>query len=654
MLKQDSMRTVTDAFDALHESFMPKPEDERAPFMNTEPALMHAQEALKAFGLLCIVCGDDGAISDLLIAHWPAANAWIDYLDPVKGNIRSCPTTLYARPADAVALALSGYVQLLHNKGILNKDRVSFKTLVRFWTAFPRHFPAPAAVGEDPTEADILFRGRDAAVTDLLLRVLTASDPAAREAAAHAILAEGSGSARGLMRAAASRLIYSQRFAFIPRDRYVHTFPRLADHIVLRYRYAEVCAAIAALPLSALRKSLHSRNTARDLVHGFHFFAMVSFDRSAALKVCAALAALCAKSADACVFALRGGMLIALHRFLTPRAGDIIQLRLRKGADDLAPIRALTEAVSAAMMVRSVLVAFGEACVKQGILKMDNPPSCIWRRLMLRFARCQLDLEAFDRARLCQTCAEKKGKVCCADTYYCSVVCQTADRGRHRHVCSAVPTRALPPLASSMPISMKDPKFAVFAANQEVKRSGTVRRMISAFIERPAVSKCGRDVHARVDYRKGKPTVTLCLSTGVMRQADPPEDAPKSTASSDSASVLLNCGPTSARASPRVIVDVVFTVDQSTVIVPVGMYRFTIFDDQKREQKTVRLTTQPRFAPQTPMFVFGACHPPERKRRPTLRGRAAHLNNERSWPPGHLPGLRHAFAAAPAIVRACN
>ncbi|KAL1738898.1 hypothetical protein HDZ31DRAFT_69510, partial [Schizophyllum fasciatum] len=351
----------------------------------------------------------------------------------------------------AVALALSGYVQLLYNKGVLNNDRISFKTLLRFWVNFPSHFPAPAAVGGAHQEAEILFRGRDAAVTDLLLRVLTTPDPAGREAAAHAILMEGKGSANRLMRTAASRLTQSLRFAFIPRDRYAHEFPQLADHIVLRYRYAE-----------------------------------------------------------------------------------------------------------------------------------------------------------------------------------------TADRGRHRHTCSAAPTgTALPPLTSSMPLSAKDHKFAVFAADREIKRKGKVRQAISAFLERPAVVKSGRDVHARIDCRKGVPSVMLCLSTGTMREAEPDDEGDENA----TGKVLLASSHDTAHASPRVIVDVVFSADREMAVVPVGMYRFSTFAPEKAQAKPA-LVSQPRRASRTPgMFVFGSCHPPERKqRRSTFRSR------DTSWAYRFGTGVRHAFA----------
>ncbi|KAL1739681.1 hypothetical protein HDZ31DRAFT_48971 [Schizophyllum fasciatum] len=632
VLQKDSMFAITACMDALHEKLLPKPQDERAPYsVDAEPDIRHAQEALKAFGLLCNVYSDQDVIADLLIARWPAALAWIHFLDPCHKNIRPCPKTLYARPADAVALALSGYVQLLYNKGVLNNDRISFKTLLRFWLNFPSHFPAPAAVGGAHQEAEILFRGRDAAVTDLLLRVLTTPDPAGREAAAHAILMEGKGSANRLMRAAASRLTQSLRFAFIPRDRYAYEFPQLADHIVLRYRYAEVCAALVAL--APLRVTMSSRQAARDVVKAFHFFAMVSFDRSAALKVCQTLAALCEKSSEACVAALRGGALLALHRFLMPRAGDIVQLRLRKGVDDMEPVRSLADAIGGALVLRPVLKAFGEAILRQRLLKMDNPPSKVWRRLMLRFAHCQLDMEAFERARMCKTCGERVGKVCCADTYYCTVVCQTADRGRHRHTCSAAPTgTALLPLTSSMPLSAKDHKFAVFAADREIKRKGKVRQAISAFLERPAVVKSGRDVHARIDCRKGVPSVMLCLSTGTMREAEP-DDKDYENATGK---VLLASSHDTAHASPRVIVDVVFSADREMAVVPVGMYRVSTFAPEKAQAKPA-LVSQPRRASRTPgMFVFGSCHPPERKQwRSTFRSR------DTSWAYRFGTGVRH-------------
>uniref|UniRef100_D8QKF4 MYND-type domain-containing protein n=1 Tax=Schizophyllum commune (strain H4-8 / FGSC 9210) TaxID=578458 RepID=D8QKF4_SCHCM len=620
VLMKDSMFAVTACLDALHEALIPDHKDKRASFPDTEPDIKHAMEALKAFGLLCNICGGDSAISDFLIARWPSALAWIRFFDPCKRHLRPCSVALYARPADAIAQALSGYVQLLYNKGILDNERVSFKTLLRFWKDFPCHFPMTAGVGEEPKEADILFRGRDAAMTELLLRVLTAPDPNARAAAAQAILAEGHGDAKPFMCAAAKRMTLSQGFAYIPRERYVHDFPRLEDHIVLRYRYAEVCVAL--VELAPLHDFLSSREAAMDVINAFHFFSMVSFDRAAALKVCQVLAVLCEASFRACEAALRRGVLVALHRFLTPRAGDIIQIRLNKGRNDLAPVRMLAGALTSALVTRPVLKAFGEAVAKYNVVDWEIPPSRIWYRLMIRFARRQLNMDAFRRTLICTLCHEEGARFCCADTYYCSAVCQAADRQRHRPYCNGPAKGVAPPKLEIFGLGTRDEKFVVYAAHCEMQRKGQIWRTISAFLERPTVVKSGRDVHARLDFRAPNVSVTLCLSTGALREADPDEDDDdpendENKENSPPTKTVLAITHQTAKATPRVIVDAVFDRSQS-IVVPVGMYRFSFFaptqefEPKPKLEPKSKVEHKPKFAPKPKLELM---HKPK----PTLK-----------------------------------
>ncbi|KAL1667919.1 hypothetical protein GGF50DRAFT_111725 [Schizophyllum commune] len=621
VLLKDSMFAVTACLDALHGALIPDRKDERAPFPDSEPDIKHAMEALKAFGILCNVCGGDSAISDVLIARWPSALAWVRFLNPSKRNLRPCPDTLYARPADAVAQAVAGYVQLLYNKGILDDERLPFKTLLRFWENFPCHFPMTAGVGEEPREADILFRGRDAAMTELLLRVLTAPDPNARAAAVETVLAEGHGSAKGLMCAAARRMAISQGFAYIPRERYAHEFPRLEDHIVLRYRYAEVCVALVELtPLHNFLVTDKADKATRDVINAFHFFSMVSFDRAAALKVCKVLAVLCGASYKACEAALKKGVLVALHRFLTPRAGDIIQIRLNKGVNDLAPIRMLADVLASALVVRPVLKAFGETVVKYGILYWEIPPSKIWYRLMTRFALRQLSMDAFRGSLICELCHEEGDKFCCADTYYCSAACQAADRERHRPYCNGPAKGTVFPNLKIFGLGSRDDKSVVYAAHCEMQRKGQVWRTIAAFVQRRAVVKSGRDVHARLDYRKPRASVTLCLSTGAMREADPDEDDnclenDVNKENSAPTKTVLAITHQTAKATPRVIVDAVFDKSLS-IVVPVGMYRFSFFAPTIEFKPKPKLQPKPKFERKPkfkPMPKLGLMPKPKRE-----------------------------------------
>ena len=127
----------------------------------------------------------------------------------------------------------------------------------------------------------------------------------------------------------------------------------------------------------------------------------------------------------------------------------------------------------------------------------------------------------------------------------------------------------------------RDDKCVVYAAHCEMQRKGEVWRTIAAFVQRPAVVKSGRDVHARLDYRKPRASVTLCLSTGAMREADPDEDDnclgnDENKENSAPTKTVLAITHQTAKATPRVIVDAVFDRTLS-IVVPVGMYRFSFF-----------------------------------------------------------------------------